>query len=378
MQIGIYLGYPFPVHLEGEGIGRYVARLTEGLLRERTGTGVHILVMTPNVTEVERMFARIKTEFPERLTVHCSDNLQWININIPADLWIVPWVGLESAQYLTKPLIVCLHDLAWLHVPGLEDLGKWIDGPAKTLTHKAAAVIANSHYIRTCDGLNYLKLSPEKTCVIRPAAPVEEYGSMALCDEQDFRVQYHLDQDYFVFPTILRPHKNHIRLIDAFLRFKQAKVTGQSEHYLVFTDFANVNYQKELFKQFDSNLLDSIKFLGRLPVQDVPALYKYATGTVVPTLFEGSCPFPILESLIMGTPVAFSRIAVAMEVIGDPGPFITFDPYDVADMQRAIGELWESGQNTAIKQKTALSGFLVRSWRDVAREYYNVFDRIIS
>lgn len=101
-------------------------------------------------------------------------------------------------------------------------------------------------------------------------------------------------------------------------------------------------------------------------------------GTVVPTLFEGRCPFPILESLIMGTPVAFSRIAVAMEVIGDPGPFITFDPYDVADMQRAIGELWESGQNTAIKQKKALSGFLLRSWRDVAREYYNVFDRIIS
>ncbi|VBB08532.1 glycosyl transferases group 1 [Lucifera butyrica] len=378
MRVGIYLGYPFPVLLAGEGIGRYVVRLAAGLLYEEPGTEIHILVMPPNVTEVEQMFTRLKLEFPSRLTIYCSDDLRWINTGVPVDLWIVPWVGLESAQYLTKPLLVCLHDLAWLHVPELEDLGKWIDGTAKTLTRKAAAVICNSSYIRTCDGLDYLKLSPEKTHVIRPAAPAEEYSSFALCQEQEFREQYRLNHNYFVFPSIIRPHKNHLRLIKAFFRFKQEQTTRKTELDLVFTDYwENFYHKSELLRGCDP-LFDSIKFLGRLPAHALPALYKYAAGTVVPTLFEGSCPFPILESLLMGTPVSFGRIAVAMEVIRDRGAFITFDPYDVADIQRAIGELWESGKSTAVKQKTALSYVLARTWRDVAREYHTVFDRIMG
>lgn len=382
MRIGIYLGYHFKVALDGEGVGRYVIRLIEGLLRERTETQVHVLSMSPNYLEIESMLTPIKSLFADRVTIHCSDDLNWINSSIPVDLWIIPAVIIDSAQYLTKPLIVCLHDVAYIHVRELEALGKRVDGLVRLLTHKAVAVICNSSYIRTYDGLGYLRLSSEKTHLIRPAAPIEEYSSAVLRDEQSFREYYCLDKSYFAFPTVLRPHKNYVRMIDAFLKFKQAQGSSQYGPYLVFTDHINsIRHNEELLKiirKYEPVLLNNVKFIGRVPAQDVPALYKYAAGTVVPTVFEGSCPFPILESLVMGTPVAFGRIEVAQEVIRDLSAFITFDPYSVEDMQQALSELWENGSSLAAQQKTALSCFLERNWQDVAREYYNVMQQIVD
>ncbi len=383
MNIGIYLGYPFKVDLDGAGVGRYIFRLVEGLLRARTETDVHILAMPVNITQIAKVFMRLKTDFPDRVVVYCSDDLNWINAKLPVDLWIIPAVVIDSAQYLTKPVVVCLHDVAYIHFRELEALGKRVDGLVKVLTNKAVAVICNSDYIRTCDALNYLRLPREKTHVIRPAAPIEEYSNTVLRSEADFREHYHLDKSYFVFPSsITWRHKNHIRLIDAFFRFKQTQATRQLGPYLVFTergdDFCQKNEFLQTVGQYDPNLLSDIIFLGRLPSQDIPALYKYAAGTIVPTLFEGSCPFPILESLIMGTPVAFGRIAVAIEVISDLRDLITFDSYDVADMQRALGELWESGPDAAEKQKAALGGFIERTWQDVAKEYYAVIDRTMG
>jgi glycosyltransferase involved in cell wall biosynthesis len=331
---------------------------------------------------VEKLFARIVEHFPDRVVFHCANEPEWINNNVAADLWIVPWIGLGAAQHLAKPFVVCLHDLAYIHVPALAATGKQTDGAARVLAHKAAAVICNCSYICTWDALCYLRIPPTKIHVIRPAAPIEEYAGMTLRGEREFRRYYGLDKSYFVFPSIVRPHKNHIRLIDAFFRFAQRRGADDLGPYLVFTDHVARlcwnNALRELGDRYESDIVNRVKCLGRLPARDIPALYKYAAGTVVPTLFEGNFPFPVLESLTMETPVAFSRIPMAMEAIDNPGDFIIFDPYDVADIERAIGELWECKTGLAAKQRAALGGLLERTWQDVAREYYGVIDRVLG
>ena len=381
MKIGIYMGYLFPVPLEGEGIGRYVFRLAEGLLLARADTAVHILATTPNVAEVEKLFARLKECFSGRVVFHSADDPEWINKNVAVDVWIVPWIGLAYAQHLAKPLVVCLHDLAYIHVPELTATGKKIDGAARVLTHKAAAVVCNCAYIRTWDALFYLRIPPEKVHMIRPAAPIEEYAGTVLREEEEFRRLYGLDKRYLVFPSVVRPHKNHIRLIEAFFRFAHRRA-DQSGPYLVFTDhvarFCRNGTLQEISGRYRRDIVNNVKCLGRLPTRDIPALYKYAAGTIVPTLFEGNFPFPILESLTMETPVAFSRIPMAMEVIDDPRDFLTFDPYDVPDIERAIDELCESEAGAAAKQRAALGGFMERTWQDVAGEYYAVIDRVLG
>ena len=97
--------------------------------------------------------------------------------------------------------------------------------------------------------------------------------------------------------------------------------------------------------------LDSVIFLDRLPAKDIPSLYKYALGTIVPTLFEGSFPFQILESLLQDTPVAFSNIPVVAEVVSVQHLPYCFNPYKIDSIQSSIQYLWENNRTLASVQK---------------------------
>ncbi len=78
----------------------------------------------------------------------------------------------------------------------------------------------------------------------------------------------------------------------------------------------------------------------------------------MPALFEGSCPFPILESLTVDTLVAISRIEVAREVISDMNAFVTFVPYSVPEMTAAIAHLNQNRQLLVAQEKAAIWGKL--------------------
>ncbi|WP_373460009.1 glycosyltransferase [Paenibacillus sp. V4I7] len=128
----------------------------------------------------------------------------------------------------------------------------------------------------------------------------------------------------------------------------------------------------------DIEARNSVIFLDRLPSSDLPSLYKYAIATIVPTLFEGSCPFPILESLAMDTSVAIGRIEVTEEVIAEMDAFITFDPYSVCEIEKAIHDLWMHKTTLLPRQKLAISNVLQRKWSEVAGEYYSLIHQIMD
>jgi glycosyltransferase involved in cell wall biosynthesis len=314
--------------------------------------------------------------------------MAWLNRNIPVDIWFVPYVGLKLALELKRPFVLCVHDLVYLHFKDLyyskqPDFFQNLNPIVSAMAIKAAVVVFNSNYIRDNEGLRFLGLPLSKTQVIRLAAPFEEYRSVGICDETVFRQKHNLQGPYLVFPSVMRLHKNHDRLIEAFLNFKRTPEGVASNLSLVLTDhYVNRPFEKEITALLNrcttQNELDSLVFLGRVQSSEIPSLYKHAVGTIVPTLFEGSCPFPILESLTVGTPVAISRIKVAMEVIQDMNVFITFDPYSIIEIEAAIQGLWRRHKGLAAIQRAAISGAMQRSWSDVAREYEALFNTIIK
>ncbi|OPA80201.1 hypothetical protein BVG16_05515 [Paenibacillus selenitireducens] len=385
-RIGVFVAFAQPLDLDGEGIGRFLARLVHGLLLQDSKTTIYVVTTAENYAGFERLFGTEFIHFPGRLNLLKSNSMDWINQHVPADVWIVPSVSLELAMYLHKPFIFCLHDLVYLHFPELyygkiPDFTNRVNRFAYPLADKAAAVVFNSHYVRTADGIGFLGLPAEKTHVIRLAAPVEEYASFGIDDEVTFRHKYNLFGHYIVFPSIIRLHKNHCRLIEAFIKFRQTADGHISKLQLVLTD----NYQTSLLNKeitdvlnrcHDLEIRNSIHFMGRMPSADLPSFYRYATGTIVPTLFEGSCPFPILESLAVDTPVAASRIEVTKEVLHDLDAFIPFDPHSVDEMAFSIQLLFIHNRNLLARQKSTLSPAHYRSWSDVAQEYYNLMQQV--
>ncbi|NGY80956.1 glycosyltransferase family 4 protein [Bacillus megaterium] len=294
---------------------------------------------------------------------------------------------MDAAIGLNKPIILCLHDLVYMHFEEIyyknQTFYDEFTVTVNQLARVAEKIVFNSNYIRNHEGLIFLKLPKEKTEVIRLAPPIEEYETLSFCDEKTFREKYKLHGDYIVYPTVIRHHKNCDRLIEAFLRFKQTKEGATSQCRLIFTDHYINSPQEKRIKEILNNYNNheahqSIVFIGRLPWDEVPLLYKFAIGTIIPTLFEGSCPFQILESLTMNTPVAISNIEVIKELLPDTSPFITFNPYSLEEMEKAIYDLWKRNKLILEQQKAAIEHIFQRKWADVAEEYNLLIDKIIS
>ncbi len=378
-HIGMFWMHSGKLRLDAEGIGRYCVRLAEGLLRRQGDARVSIVTNSINYFDVTRTFSAVQAVFPERLAIISNDNLNWVNRNVNVDMWIVPYVGLEQALHLAKPYVVCIHDLVYVHFP--EALPRTqialLDALVRKLADKAAVAVFNSNYIRDCDGICYLGLPAAKTRVIRPAPPVEEYKAFGLRDENKFRQEYHLQTDYIVYPSAIRSYKNHDNLIKAFFHFKQTGEGKKSQICLVLTDrLKRPSLQGAIRKLETQCNRVGIYFIDRLPSQDMPSLYKYSIGTVVPTQFEGACSFPILESLMMERPVAFSRLEVVKELIPNWENFITFDPDSVEDIQRGIYDLYHADPCLSFQQKTAIGKVLSRTWQDVAADYYELLAQL--
>ncbi|MCY9763513.1 DUF4214 domain-containing protein [Paenibacillus alvei] len=387
-HIGIFLGYPNPQVMEGEGIGRFLYRLIDGLLTTRPEVHIHIAATEYNYSDTMHTFGSLISLYPGRVHFTKSNNIEWFNTNVQAQVWIVPILSLELALYLTKPYILCLHDLVHhefkeLYFSTFPEFCYRVDRTGYLVLEKAAAIVSNSNYVRSHHAIHCAGMPAEKTHVIRLAPPSNEYQSCTLIDEAQFRMRYKIFHDYLVYPTALRLHKNFERLIMAFIRFRQSLDGYHSHLRLVFTDqLTDIPSHAEvtgmLQRISDEEIRNSIIFLGRIPKSDLPSLYKYAMGTIVPTLFEGSCPFPILESLTMGTPVAAANLEVTNEVIKDMKAFLAFSPYSIEEIEIAIRGLWMYHDQLLDLQQAAISDAMQRSWTDVANEYFNLIQNIIE
>ncbi|MFE5320249.1 DUF4214 domain-containing protein [Paenibacillus sp. NPDC056579] len=382
-RVGFYLGYPMRISLDGEGIGRFIARLLEGLLLHSEDVVIDVVCFEMNYSHLVETLGKFAAQFPNRLFIHAFQDIEWVNNHVHVDAWIIPYVGLESALQLQKPIILCLHDMVHLHFKEMyyDKNPQWcmeIERVASAMAGKAEAVLFQSEFTRNNEGLRFLQIPSHKTHVVRFAPPIEEYHAIGTYDESLFRQKYNLYDEYIVFPSVIRLHKNHERLIEAFLYFKASNRENRTRLFLT-DDYVHRPNSAEIaaiLRRYP-DLQGSIIFSqNRMPIYDVPSLYKYAKGTIVPTLFEGAIPFPILESLLMGTQVSVSKIGVTQEVVPDMEPFIPFDPYNVYEMSIAIYRLIYSHSSLAAIQASALSSSLQRTWSDVARDYYKVIKSI--
>ncbi|MPM64363.1 hypothetical protein SDC9_111249 [bioreactor metagenome] len=381
LRVGIFWICGFRAQLTAEGIGRHMIRLTEGLLASDNQLEINLVTDTVNLNEAIAAFLHVGRMYGTRLNVIATDDVGLINANLSVDIWLVPNAGLWKAIQLNKPVILCLHDLGYIHFPeqAPDNHSQIIDTIVPYLAKKAAAVVCNSDFIRANEGLRYLRLAPAKVVTIRLASPLEEYRAFSLIEENTFRQKYGFTNPYFLYPSAIRYYKNHYRLIEAFINFRNSSEGYDSNLLLIMTDnFLSYPEMREIQilapKCLDESVRNSIVFGGRFPAQEMPSLYSYAAGTIVPTLFEGSCPFPILESLLVGTPVAFSDIPVVWEVIPKTEAAITFDPYSVKEIENAISRLWQNSKTSSAPQLQVPN----RTWRDVASEYLCVFRKVLK
>jgi glycosyltransferase involved in cell wall biosynthesis len=135
--------------------------------------------------------------------------------------------------------------------------------------------------------------------------------------------------EYILYPAMNWPHKNHIRLLEAF----QIVVRQYPELKLVLTggDFrGDKNFSRKI-EELD--LQNSVSMTGYLSESELASMYENAKVVVVPSLFESES-LPIWEAFRFGIPVAASNVTALPAQVGNAA--ILFNPFEVREIAESI------------------------------------------
>jgi glycosyltransferase involved in cell wall biosynthesis len=147
-------------------------------------------------------------------------------------------------------------------------------------------------------------------------------------------------QPYALFVGNLMPHKNVLRLVDAF-----AEVAARTPARLVLRGSGRPAYTRAVRARIDrAGLRSRVDFRPYVTADDLAGLYRAARMLVLPSLHEGF-GLTALEAMACGTPVIASTTSSLPEVVGDAGLLV--DPCDVGGLAGAMLALFGDDQRIA-------------------------------
>jgi glycosyltransferase involved in cell wall biosynthesis len=146
---------------------------------------------------------------------------------------------------------------------------------------------------------------------------------------------------YFLFFGAIEPKKNLARVIEAYLASGAQDplviIGGQS---WLADDQTRLLYDDLVIAQtLADNVLrrsDRVRRYDYLPFGTLVGLIRGAKATLFPSLYEGF-GLPVLESMLLGTPVLTSAAGALPEVAGSAA--LSVDPYDVRAIRNGIARL---------------------------------------
>jgi glycosyltransferase involved in cell wall biosynthesis len=188
----------------------------------------------------------------------------------------------------------------------------------KRACRAAARILTVSEFSRQ-QIIDWVGVPPDKVCNVGCGVDAE-YRT-----EGDV---YGLPFPYILSVSNRKPHKNDLRVVKAF-----ASANLDSRMHLVFTG----ERLPELVRTIEAHGLRSrADFVGLVPEERLPSLYRGAEALIFPSLYEGF-GLPILEAMACGVPVVTSSVTGMPEVAGDAAMFV--DPRSVEQISYAMGKI---------------------------------------
>lgn len=220
------------------------------------------------------------------------------------------------------------------------------------------------------DVVRYLDVAPDRVVVTYLAAAAA-FRVISSTVVSEIKLRYNLKLPFAFVVGTLEPRKNLVRLLQAFAQVKQNFPTMQLVHAgprgWLFDDIMQEVERLELE--------DSVRFLGRVPLQDLVALYNAASVFVYPSLYEGF-GLPVLEAMSCGCPVVTSNISSLPEVAGNAAVLV--DPYNVSQLAEAIQSILEDETQALLMRQSGLERARQFSWERCARETLAVYKQVLG
>lgn len=280
--------------------------------------------------------------------------------------------SLEKYRHLKK--IVTIHDLIPILFPEYNDNTKLLKDTIKSIGKHNYAICVSENTRR--DLLKYAPdLDPEKVFVSLLAASPEIFY---VCrDEEKFKEiqkKYALPNRYFLSLSTLEPRKNIHHVIKCFV--KMITENNIDDLSLVLVGSKGWYYGK-IFEEYEKHphLKDKIIITGRIPDEDLAAVYSNAEAFFYMSLYEGF-GLPPLEAMQCGTPTVVSNVSSLPEVVGNAGFLV-----DPQDDKALVAQMLELYNNPALREEYSKRGLEQArkfSWEITADQHLEIYKKILS
>ena len=272
------------------------------------------------------------------------------------------------------PFILTVYDLQHRLYPEFPEVsvgGRWRSRELmySTLIPRASALIAITDESKR-EMAELYQVRPQRIKVLPMVPIVSEPEDTPESSPGDVLERYGIPEGYVFYPAHFWPHKNHVGLLLAvqILR-EQHGITIP----VVFTgsDKGNERYIRRVVEEL--GMAEQVHFLGFVPDQDMPSLYRQALALAMVSFF-GPANIPPLEAFALGCPVINSDFRGAEEHIGDAGLLV--DPKSPLSIATAIKSLHEDEalRQSLIERGRSRSG----SWtmRDYCQGVLSILDDV--
>jgi glycosyltransferase involved in cell wall biosynthesis len=349
------------------GIGRYVVNLARALA-ETPIAGQLTLLHDPTA-------AATRLQMPALPQIACPVSpfalrQQWA---VPAVLRRSRARLYHSAYYLMPylpglPTVLTCYDLLPLFYPQYysapQRLIYWL---AHLLATRTASTILAISEATKADLVRCLHLAPAKI-VVTPLAADPHFQPQPPAAIAAVRQKYALPERYVLYFGSNKPHKNLVRLVQA---FGQAALPATA---LVIAGHWDPRYPEARQLAAQAGWQDQVKFTGPVAEADLPALYAGAALFAFPSEYEGF-GLPPLEAMACGAPVVCSSTSSLPEVVGEAGMLLP--PDEPQRWTEALAQLLADDiQLTALRARS-LARARQFTWAQTARQTLAVYERVL-
>ena len=307
------------------GIGTYTRNLLRYLARIDHDTEYVLLCQKPDLGVAEQLAPNFRTvlEPSPNYSVREQVHVPWLLRRVRPDVFHAPHYVLPPATRCRS--VVTIHDCIHMMFPQyLPNRAAYAYAKASmwSAARRSSLILTVSEASKR-DILHFFNVRPEKIVVVYNA--IDERFRMTPAEEDVARVRerYQLDHGFVLYAGTIKPHKNLVRLIEAFAElrrrgFDELKLLIIGDEISKLPALRRAVHKHRLHKH--------VRFLGFLPDETLAILYRLAAVFVFPSLYEGF-GLPPLEAMASGTPVVTSNVSSLPEVAGDAAVLV--DPYDV-------------------------------------------------
>lgn len=272
-----------------------------------------------------------------------------------------------------KKIIITMHEagiMLNLHPIGLGEHIFRVTN--KYLNFRMDHIIAVSEYGKK-EIAQYCHIKSEKIHVVYNGID-EKFIAKTVNEELVTKIQekYNIPKDYLLSVGRLDPHKNILKLIEAYKIFRE---NGGVEKLVL----VGGKHMKDYSDQVDMliknlNLQNEVVITSFILDEDMPYMYSLAKALVYPSLHEGF-GLPLIEAFACNTPVTCSNVTSLPEVAGRGA--LLFDPNDVQEIAESMLKITtdqNSRRELIMEGQKRLKNF---TWDKSAENLFSLYKKII-